>query len=76
MSNQRTNEELILSEQWNARHSDIYEALGNHYIMFMRYVNGMVPYNFNKYYLKMKSFYDNGDSLYISTTLNYKELGF
>ena len=76
VSKQRTNEELTHSEQWNARHSDIYEALGNHYIMFMRYVNGMVPYNFNNYYLKMKSFYDNGDSLYISTALNYKELGF
>lgn len=76
VSKQSTNEALSRSEQRNARHSDIYEALDNHYIMFMRNIDGMVPYNFNNDYLKMKSFYDNGESLYISTSLNYKELGF
>ena len=61
----------------NHWYDEVHEVLGEYYVLQMRNPAERIPYNFNEiYYLKMKSFFDNGDSLYISTALNYKELGF
>ncbi|MDQ1160201.1 hypothetical protein QE422_000569 [Chryseobacterium sp. SORGH_AS 447] len=67
-----TNEEFVYNYH---RYDEIHEVLGEYYVFRMRFHR--ITYNFYKiYYLKMKSFYDDGKPLYISKELNYKELGF
>ncbi|WP_294243803.1 hypothetical protein [uncultured Chryseobacterium sp.] len=67
-----TNEEFAHNDH---RYDEIHEVLDEYYVFRIRFHR--ITYNFYQiYYLKMKYFYDNGDSLYISTALNYKELGF
>ncbi|CAI8841525.1 hypothetical protein [Chryseobacterium sp. IT-36CA2] len=71
---QWANDNLTLEEQNNAKYSDIYEALGEYYIVFMRSPKSMIPYKFNNNYLHFKSLYNSGAPLYISKLLNYNDL--
>jgi hypothetical protein len=76
---EKVHRNLFTDKEYTDDHfyDEIHEILGEYYVLQMRFPTERISFDFNEiYYLKMKSFYDNGDSLYISTALNYKELGF
>ncbi|KFF14125.1 hypothetical protein IW15_01385 [Chryseobacterium soli] len=58
------------------RFDEIHEILGDYYVLKMKYPLERIPYEFNLRYIRMKSLYDSGEQLYISSLLNYEELEF
>ncbi|AMA50454.1 MULTISPECIES: hypothetical protein [Flavobacterium] len=58
------------------RHDEVYEILGDYYVLQMRGDYQRVSYNFNNCYLYIKRLFDSGEPLYISTAMPFDDLGF
>lgn len=58
------------------RFDEVYEVLGEYYVFRMKHPLWRIAYEFNMYYLYIKRLFDNGEPLYISTTMPFEDLGF